>query len=138
MTRSQSGKKTLRVSDVLFDHGTSMGGLLRQASFLMQLEHRVAGCVDADLSAQLQVAALRDGRLTLVTPSATWATRLRMQAPQIIGALHEAGYSDVERIDVRVAPLFERPAATRLKKPLSPAAEQALEQMSRILADSED
>ena len=138
MTRSRSGKKTLRVSDVLFDHGTSMGGLLRQASFLMQLEHRIAVCLDADLSAHMQVATLRDGALTLVTPAATWATRLRMQVPRIIGALNEAGYPEIERINVRVAPLFERPAPFRRKKPLSPAAKQALEQMSRILADGED
>ncbi len=138
MTRSQSGKKTLRVSDVLFDHGTSMGGLLRQASFLMQLEHRLSACLDADLSAHLQVAALRDGRLTLVTPAATWATRLRMQLPQIVSALNEAGYTEIERIDVRVAPLFERPAPSRRRKSLSPAAKQALEHMGRILADDED
>ena len=138
MTRSQSGKKTLRVSDVLFDHGTSIGGLLRRASFLMQLEHHLAGCVDADLSEHLQVAALSDGHLTLVTPAATWATRLRMQAPQIISALHEAGYTDVEHIDIRVAPLVKRPEASRRKKSLSPAAKQALDHMSHIMADDED
>ena len=104
----------------------------------MQLEQLLASVVDAELAAHFQVAALRENRLILVSPTAAWATRLRMQAPQVIGALRQRGYTGIEHIDIRVAPLVEQSGEKRLKKPLSPAAQHALEVMAHLGADTED
>ena len=139
MTRHpQSGKKMRRVSDVITDHGTSLGKVLKRGSLLMQLQHLLSGSLDPALAAHFQVAAARDQRLVLITPSASWATLLRMQASNLIETLHQAGYTDIKSIDVRVAPLVEEPRQERKKRPLSPAARQALDIMHHLGDDSEE
>lgn len=134
---SQSGKKSLRVADVLTDHGSSLGRLLKRGSFLMQLQHLLSGVLDPALAANYQVAATRDNRLILVAPTASWATLLRMQVPNLLESLHQAGYTEIESIQVRVAPLVKQPDRSRKKRKLSPAAKQALDTMARIGADKE-
>ena len=133
MTRnSQSGKRSHRVADVLSDHGSSLGRLLKRGSFLMQLQHLLSRQLDPALAANFQVAASSNKRLVLIAPTASWATLLRMQVPNLLGSLHQAGYTEIESIKVRVAPLVEQPARIRQKRPLSPAAKQALEAMHHL------
>jgi hypothetical protein len=134
----QSGKKIFRISEVITDHGSSLGNLLRRASILIKIEHLLAGFIEPGLAAHFQVAALRENRLILISPSASWATMLRMQVPQLIKSLQRAGYSEIEHIDIRVAPLAEQQASSRKKRALSPAAQQAFDIMAKIEADSED
>ena len=139
MTRySQSGKKSRRVAEVLTDHGSTLGKLLKRGSLLMQLQHLLAGCLDPAVAAQFQVANVRRGTLVLVTPAASWATLLRMQASNLIETLHQAGYTEIRSIDVRVAPLAEPPKEERKRRPLSPAAQQALDAMHHLGDDSEE
>ena len=127
-----------RVSDVITDHGTSLGKVLKRGSLLMQLQHLLSGSLDPALAAHFQVAAARDQRLVLITPSASWATLLRMQASNLIETLHQAGYTEIRSIDVRVAPLAEPPKEERKRRPLSPAAQQALDAMHHLGDDSEE
>jgi len=134
----QSGKKTRQVAQVLSDHGSSLGKLLKRASFLVQLQHFLSGFLDPGVAAHFQVATIKKDRLILISPSALWATQLRMQAPKLIKYLHDAGYKDIRSIDVRVAPLVEQQQEMRRKKPLSPAAKQALDHMGHLTADGED
>jgi hypothetical protein len=134
----QSSKKTLRVAEVLADHGSALGSLLKHASLLMQMEHLLAGFLDPELAAHFQVATIRENRLILISPSASWATLLRMQVPQLVESLHQAGYAGIAFIDIRVAPLVEQPGEFRKRKPLSPAAQQALDQMALLEADIEE
>ena len=139
MTRhSQSGKKTRRGADVLSDHGSNLGRLLKRGSLLMQLQHLLSGFLDPSLANRFQVANVRNGKLVLVTPAAAWATLLRMQSQQLIAALREAGYKDIDSIEVRIAPLAEKTVAPRRKRPLTPAARRALDTMNRIGSDKED
>jgi hypothetical protein len=139
MTRfSQSGKKTRRVADVITDHGTSLGKLLKRGSFLMQLQHLLSNDLDPGLAAHFQVATVETDRLVLITPSASWATLLRMHASSLLETLHRAGYTEIQSIHVRVAPLVEPPVETRKKRPLSPAARQALDALSHLGEDDEE
>ena len=133
----QTGKKTFRVSEVITDHGTSLGILLQRASMLMQIEHLLAGFLEPGLAAHFQVGTIRENRLILISPSASWATTLRMQAPQLIKSLHQAGYTEIEHIDIRVAPLVEQRESPRKRRALSPAAQQALDLMARLEDDDE-
>ena len=133
----QTGKKTFRVSEVITDHGTSLGILLQRASMLMQIEHLLAGFLEPGLAAHFQVGTIRENRLILISPSASWATTLRMQAPQLIKSLHQAGYTEIEHIDIRVAPLIEQRESPRKRRALSPAAQQALYLMSQLEDDEE-
>ena len=128
----QSGKTTQRVAEVLNDPDSSLSNLLEQAAYLMQLETLLTGQLDPGLAAQFQVAAARKNRLILISPSASWATSLRMQAPRLISSLHAAGVRQIEHIDIRVAPLVNLSAETRAKRPLSAAAKQALGHMAHL------
>jgi len=134
----QSGKKVFRISEVITDHGTSLGILLQRANLLMKLQSLLTGAMNPDFAQHFQVADVRKNRLILISPSASWATRLKMQAPQLLESLHRAGHPEIEHIDIRVAPLTEQRAASRKKRELSPAARQALDIMAKIEADTED
>jgi len=133
----QSGKKVFRISEVITDHGTSLGILLQRAHLLLRIEQLLSGFLQPELAAQFQVAAVRENRLILISPSAAWATQLRMHAPQLIKRLQQAGFPEIEHIDIRVAPLSEQRPDPRKKRALSPAARQALEVMAHIEDDSE-
>ena len=139
MTRLlQSGKTTQSVSEVLNDPDSSLSNLLGRASYLMQLETLLTALLDSSLAAQFQVAAARKNRLILISPSASWATRLRMQAPRLIRSLHAAGVRQIEHIDIRVAPLARQVLGTRSKKPLSAVARQALGHMAHLKDETSD
>lgn len=137
MTRfPQSDNSAVPLSDLLADQGSDLGSLLRRATLLTQLQYLLAGSLDPALAARFQVANIRQSRLVLLTPSAAWATRLRMQAPQLLETLHRAGFPDVQRVDVRVdvraTPFAGRPDDEPVPRELSPAARQAFDQMSRL------
>lgn len=104
-----------RLSEILTgqgaSQGTSLGGLLRRASLLAQLQNVLAGSLHPDLAANLQVANVRDGCLILATPSPAWATRLRMQSRQVLEILRGVGLSDVDRVEVRIVPPSDWPFA---------------------------
>jgi hypothetical protein len=134
----QSGKKVFRVSEVITDHGTSLGKLLQRANLLMKVEQLIADYLEPGMATRFQVGTIRENRLILISPSASWATMLRMEAPGIIKSLHLSGYTQIEYIDIRVAPLVEQRESPRKRRALSPAAQQALAQMARLEADSED
>jgi len=120
------------IREVLGNPETGLNDLLQYASELERLENLLRGLVDADLANHFQVAAVRKNRLVLVTPTASWATRYRMHAPQIVRSLHNAGVTSIEHIDIRVAPLVEQQQKNRTPRALSPAAKQALECMSQL------
>jgi hypothetical protein len=139
MTRlPQSGKTAQCVSQVLSDPDSSLSNLLERASYLMQLETLLTGLLDSDLAAQFQVAAARKNRLILISSSASWATRLRMQAPRLISSLHAVGARQIEHIDIRVAPIARQPVGTRSKRPLSAAAKQALGHMAQFRGETKE
>jgi len=126
------------MADVLSNPGASLGGALEHACLLQHVQQLVAGAVDPYLSARFQVANIRQGRLILLAPTAAWATRLRLETTRLLDTLRHAGFTELRAIDVRVAPLVQRPAVVRPTKPLSAAAEQALGCMARLGAESEE
>ena len=134
----QSGKKIFRISEVFTDRGSSLGILLQRANVLIQIEHLLAGFLEPGLAAHFQVGTIRENRLILISPSASWATALRMQAAQLIKSLHRAGYKEIEHIDIRVAPLVEQRESTRKRRALSPAARQALDLMAQLENNGEE
>lgn len=139
MTRvPRSGKKVFRISEVITDHGTSLGMLLQRANQLLQVERLLADMLEPGLASRFQVAAIRENRLILVSPSAAWATQLKMQAPQLIRSLQRSGHSEIEHIDIRVAPLTNQLDESRKKRDLSPAARQALDIMTKMDSDPEE
>ena len=109
-----SDRTAFSLSEILTGRGASknasLGGLLRRASLLAQLENRIAGALHADLAEHMRVANVRDGRLVLLASSPAWATRLRMHSRQVLDILHAAGLTEVDRVEVRVVPPSEWPS----------------------------
>lgn len=139
MTRFPQSKKTmLRVNEVFSRPNTKLESLIQHAGFLMQLETQIRGLLDPDIAAQFQVAAARKNRLILISPTAAWATRIRMHAPQLINSLHAAGVTSVEHIDIRVAPLVHQEKQSRSRRPLSAAAKQAFDHMANLKSDDSE
>ena len=134
----QSDRSAVPLSEILSSQESSLGGVLKRAQVLLQLQRLLAGSVDPSLANRFQVANIRQNRLILLTPSAAWATRLRMQVPQLLRILHQSGFTDLRDIETRVAPLVEHPAAEQAGKPLSEAARQALDLMARLGAKNEE
>lgn len=143
MTRfPQSANSTRRVGELLTntdgDTGSRLGSLLQRAAYLMQLESLLFSLVEPELAAHFQVAAVRKNRLILISPTASWATRLRMQAPQMVSSLHAVGITKIEHVDIRVAPLVLQTPESRSSRPLSEAAKTALVHMANLMAGEEE
>ena len=126
------------VGDLLADSNTTFASLLQQARRLARIESLLATHTGKDLAAQFQVAAQRQDRLVLLTPSATWATRLRMQSGQMLEFLHSAGFANIKYIDIRIAPLGRSAPETPGRKHTSAAAELALDQMRSLVGRQGD
>lgn len=133
----QSDQTVVQLSELLAQPGSELGGLLERSRLLQRLQSSLAAVVDPALADRFQVANIREGRLILIAPSAVWATRLRLHSAKFVELLRRAGLTDLEEIEVRVAPLAEHPVPARPAKQLSPAAEQALELMTRLGARKE-
>jgi hypothetical protein len=126
------------VGQVISDTGDTLSAVLRHARSLAEMESLLAEYSGSQTAAQFQVAAMREDRLVLLTPTAAWATRLRMQAEQMLRFLQASGYGQLRRIDVRVAPLHHPPVEKKVRRHLSPAAELAFELMHRMSKNSND
>ena len=104
---------------------------------MARVELLLSGITGTEVAARFQVAAVREDRLVLLTPSATWATRLRMQAEQMLQFLQVSGFAHLRYIEIRVAPLSREPdAPQRVRRTLSPAAELALKHMRRLTGNN--
>lgn len=134
----QSDQTAINLSEVLSEQGSDLQGIVERARFLLRLQDMIAAAVDPELATRFQVANVRPGRLILLTPSAAWATRLRLHTSQILVVLRRAGLPDLSDIEVRVAPLTRQPVPVRTARPLSPTARQALELMGRLSTEKED
>lgn len=126
------------VSDVITDSNTTLSSLLSHARVLARVESVLGGHTSPELAGQFQVAAMRQDRLVLLTPTASWATRLRMQAGEMLNFLQSSGYEYLRHIDIRVAPLSRKPVEIPVRKPLSPAAEFALGLMTQLSGKDDD
>lgn len=130
--RPQSDQSAPPISEFLSDQGSELGAILDRTRLLLHLQQRLASSLEPALANHFQVANIRQNRLILLAPSATWATRLRLETADLLESLHEAGFMSLREIEVRVAPLVKQDAPRRTEKPLSAAARQALELMARL------
>ena len=129
----ESGGNSPSVGELIADPHSSLASLFHQARNLARVESLLSGMTGTEVAARFQVAAIREDRLVLLTPSAPWATRLRMQAEQMLQFLQVSGFAHLRYIDIRVAPLSREPEAPqRVRRTLSPAAELALKHMRRL------
>ena len=123
------------VGEVISESGHTLSALVCHARSLARVESLLTDLAGEELATHFQVAAMRQDRLVLLTPTASWATRLRMQAGQMLHLLQQSGYRHLRHVDIRVAPTQREHTETKVRRPLSPAAELALSLMSRLVSD---
>jgi hypothetical protein len=125
-----------RVGDLISDSGNNsrknLGAFYDHARVLSQLDSLLSGFAGPDLANRFQVANLRQDHLILITPSASFATRLKLQAPDFIEFLHASGVHQVHDIEIRVAPLQKPLAEPKARRQTSAAAQEAADLISQL------
>ena len=111
--------------------------LVQRAEMLGQLQSVIDRIMEPELAGQYRVANLANGRLTLMTTSAIWATRLRFESAKLLDqlrALPQTG--SVREILVKVSP-FGRDweAEKRPIPPLSVASASLLREVAASMID---
>ncbi len=124
-----------QVSELLKSRSSGLGKLLDQARQLQFLDQKLADLLEPEIGSQVQVAALRENCLVLVTPSAALATRLKHDSDSLLNSLQASGVKGISQIRVRTAPLSQTKPVSRRKRKLPDIARQSLE---RFAADSGD
>jgi hypothetical protein len=127
------GSGAASVKDVLSGSNSAFAMLLNQAKLLAEVESLLAGFAGQGELGNFQVAAMQHDRLVLITPTAAWATRLRMQTQAMLHFLRASGYAQLGHIEVLVAPIARQSATPKTPKKASPAAKLALNLMSNLV-----
>lgn len=127
------GSGAASVRDVISGSDSAFAMLLNQAKLLAEVESLLAGFAGPGELGHFQVAAMQQDRLVLITPTAAWATRLRMQNQAMLRFLRASGHAQLSHIDVLVAPIVRPVATPKTPKKTSPAAELALNLMSSMV-----
>ena len=136
---SRSPKKSSgasHVADVVTDKSGRLCELINHAKKLEAISVLLRNHISPELADQFQVAAIRQNRLTLITPNAMWATRFRMQSSQILEALKSSTWSHLRHVDIRIAPLKIESEPIPVRRKLTPAAKLAFSLMSQLNKDN--
>jgi hypothetical protein len=137
--RSQTTTGPVNIKDIdrtISGDSSSMGQLLKHAHELRQLHSLIGSFLEPQLAENCQVAACRDNVLVLITPTANWATRLRMKLPDIREFLHSSDYSTINEIEIRISPVTDKQPGIRRRKSLSPAAQHTFEQFAQLSVEA--
>ncbi|NIM70828.1 MAG: DUF721 domain-containing protein [Xanthomonadales bacterium] len=125
------------VNEWLRTRGAGFGELLARAREYQRLEQVLGRLLAPELAALTRIAVRHEARLVLVTSSAAVAARLRLDSQRLLQDLAEAGTTGIAELEVRVAPLPAGTTPERTRRPLSPAARQALDRFARDSGDPE-
>lgn len=130
-------RKSGSVDEWLGDAPQGLARILAGVRRLQDLDRQLGSALEPAIAAQVRAAGLENGRLSLVTPSAAIAARLRIEAPDLVRAMLSLGARDVREIRVRVAPLPNTAESAPVRRDLPDAALQALRRFARDTGDEE-
>ncbi len=114
--------------------------LVTQTLHLKRLTRLLQRTLPPSLAPHFQVAALTGPRLLLTTDSATWAARLRMQAPDLITTIAKQleEFQGVKYIEVKIIPARIEPESSKnTERRLSASASRDLRMMAESLENGE-
>ena len=78
-----------------------LGRLMARAEERTAWTNQLRALLPAEEAGHYAVAGIRDGRMTILAQSASWATRLRFRAPELLPALNALrDFTDVREIHV--------------------------------------
>lgn len=130
-----SGERPRSVSRLLEPSSGSLGSLMARARHLQKLDRQLESVLGEELASRVKAAALRDGCLVVVTPSAALATRLRMDRDSLLRALGHANRETIRELQVRVAPLSGWQPESRKPRRLPESARQCLQRFAADIGD---
>ncbi|MDN3525484.1 DciA family protein [Halomonas sabkhae] len=100
-----------------------LGTLMRTARLIEQAQEHLRSQLSGELGEHLFVGGFENGRLTLITDSAAWLTRLRYEQPRLLKRLHELqGFEAVTGFDLKVRPVRPPKAPLRQTRQLPASA----------------
>ena len=131
--------KPLRHALRCLSDSETQGALLALIDRRHQLLQAIRARLSPPLDAHCLYATLEEGKLTLVTDSPAWASRLRFQAPELTAELVST-HGEIEACRVRVHPLAVARRALDVERPrarISPATVSLLRQAAEAQGDTE-
>lgn len=118
------------VADIVLSN--DIAGLAARAGALADLGARLNRVLPSALSAQVNFADLRDGKLVFLASSAAWATRLRYTQALVLEAARQLGFN-ASALVVKVAPATPASQPVAHAKPLSESAARHLALAAKLL-----
>ncbi len=103
---------------------------------LKHLNHAIKVSLPKDCREHMEVAAIRDKQLIILTDSPVWKTRLRMYSQSILEALHQHAGIKLNRLYVKF-----QPVKRKIEKPLpvfrilSPHSAELIKQTANCISD---
>ena len=99
---SARGKK---LTDILHDNHTQLGQLLHKVFQLRELEDILKHYLDDGYLVHTKLGSYQNGKLTLLTESGSWATKLKYQIPDLLSKLRQhPTLAGLRNIEIKVAP----------------------------------
>ena len=111
--------------------------MLNHAKYLLMLDKKLSSIVEPAIARQVQVAALHERCLVLITPSAALATRLRHDSHSLLKTLLASGVRGIDDIQVRTAPVSRAREENRQRRALPEIAKQSLQRFAQDSGDPE-
>ncbi len=109
--------------------------LVRQTDQLRTLNSRLNQLFPTPLAQQCKIVALEQNRLTILASSSAWATRLRLQHPEIIKAFHDLG---VKSVTTKVAPESPERIVITTKRQTSKLSQQTSKLLIELAESTSD
>ncbi len=81
----------------------SLKFLLDNLAKINQLDQIVKAKLNKKLAAHCRIVNYRDNRLIVAVDSASWATRLKFELPELLSSLRNDGFPGLKAIDLMVS-----------------------------------
>lgn len=91
-----------KCDDYLHEKNSMLEHILAQAKILHSLEKDLKTLLEKEWRDEVQVCALKQGKLLLSTPNANVHTRLRYQSQELLSQLRKAGYHELTGILIKM------------------------------------
>lgn len=111
--------------------------LFETSHALHLLQEKIAKILPESLVSHVQVIQIKDDRLVLAADSAVWASQLRHRRSAILRHMTQPGQTALQRLEIKISPLYAPPLIRTIKRRLPAQAGQHLELTARTVSDPE-
>ena len=124
--------------DTIVTQNSILRQLFRKAGDHQKLSFQIKGLLEEPLRSHIQLAAVRENKLTLTADSSAWAAKLRYLVPDLHKQIvQSADFANIQTIRVKVAKSLQmrEPLKSRKALPISKLAAEGLERQAESLDD---